>query len=57
MSEFDELYVMARRVLLDALDTLGHHRDAIVLVGAQASTSASATPIWPSPRTRPTAIS
>jgi hypothetical protein len=36
MSEFDELYVMARRVLLDALDTLGHHRDAIVLVGAQA---------------------
>lgn len=36
MSEFDELYVMARRVLLDALDALGHHRDAIVLVGAQA---------------------
>jgi hypothetical protein len=36
MTEFDELYVMARRVLLDALDDLGHHRDAIVLVGAQA---------------------
>lgn len=36
MSEFDELYVMARRVLLDALDALGHHRDAVVLVGAQA---------------------
>lgn len=36
MSEFDELYVMARRVLLDALDALGQHRDAIVLVGAQA---------------------
>lgn len=36
MSELDELYVMARRVLLDALDALGHHRDAIVLVGAQA---------------------
>jgi len=36
MSEPDELYVMARRVLLDALDALGHHRDAIVLVGAQA---------------------
>lgn len=36
MSEFDELYVMARRVLLDALDALGPHRDAIVLVGAQA---------------------
>ncbi len=27
---------MARRVLLDALDALGQHRDAIVLVGAQA---------------------
>jgi hypothetical protein len=36
MSEVDELYVMARRVLLDALDALGSHRDAIVLVGAQA---------------------
>jgi hypothetical protein len=36
MSEFDELYVMARRVLLDALDALGQHHDAIVLVGAQA---------------------
>jgi hypothetical protein len=36
MMELDELYVMARRVLLDALDALGSHRDAIVLVGAQA---------------------
>ena len=36
MSEPDELYVMARRVLLDALGALGDHRDAIVLVGAQA---------------------
>lgn len=36
MSGLDELYVMARRVLLDALDALGEHRDAIVLVGAQA---------------------
>jgi hypothetical protein len=36
MSELDELYVMARRVLLDALDALGQHRDALVLVGAQA---------------------
>jgi len=36
MSEVDELYVMARRVLLDALDALGSHRGAIVLVGAQA---------------------
>jgi hypothetical protein len=32
----DELYVLARRVLLDALYALGKHRDAIVLVGAQA---------------------
>ncbi len=36
MSEADELYVMARRVLLDAIDALGPHRDAVVLVGAQA---------------------
>lgn len=36
MSEVDELYAMARRVLLDALDALGPHREAIVLVGAQA---------------------
>ena len=32
----DELYVVARRVLLDALEALGPHRDAMVLVGAQA---------------------
>jgi hypothetical protein len=36
MNTFDELYIMARRVLLDALAALGDHRDAIVLVGAQA---------------------
>ena len=36
MSDVDELYVMARRVLLDALNAIGAHRDAIVLVGAQA---------------------
>lgn len=36
MSGADELYVLARRVLLDALDALGTHRDAVVLVGAQA---------------------
>jgi hypothetical protein len=30
------LYVGARRVLLDALDALVEHRDAIILVGAQA---------------------
>ena len=32
----DELYVIARRVLLDALVALGPHRDAVILVGAQA---------------------
>lgn len=36
MSEVDELYILARRVLLDALEALGSHRKAIVLVGAQA---------------------
>jgi hypothetical protein len=29
----DELYVIARRVLLDALDALGKHRNAIIFVG------------------------
>ncbi len=32
----DELYVLARRVLLNALDALGEHRSSVVLVGAQA---------------------
>ena len=32
----DELYVLARRALLDALEALHEHREAIVLVGAQA---------------------
>ncbi|MCK5800844.1 MAG: hypothetical protein KAI47_26835 [Deltaproteobacteria bacterium] len=32
----DELYVIARRVLLDALEAFGPHRDAAILVGAQA---------------------
>ena len=32
----DELYVLARRVLLDALEALGPHRGAVVLAGAQA---------------------
>jgi hypothetical protein len=36
MTRVDELYVIARRVLLDALEALAPHRDAIVLVGAQA---------------------
>jgi len=29
----DELHVLARRVLLDALEALGEHRDATILVG------------------------
>ena len=32
----DPLYVAARRALLDALDALGAHRRALILVGAQA---------------------
>lgn len=34
--EVDPEYVEARRVLLDALEALGNHRKAVVLVGAQA---------------------
>jgi hypothetical protein len=34
--ERDELYTVARTVLLDALEALGEHRKALVLVGAQA---------------------
>ena len=36
MAERDELYTVARTVLLDALEALGEHRKALVLVGAQA---------------------
>jgi hypothetical protein len=36
MTEVDELYILARRVLLDALAALGDHRAALILVGAQA---------------------
>jgi hypothetical protein len=32
----EPLYVLARRVLLDALEALGEQRDAVILVGAQA---------------------
>ncbi|MEK7721809.1 MAG: GSU2403 family nucleotidyltransferase fold protein [Elusimicrobiota bacterium] len=34
--EIDPLYILARRVLLDALEALGRQRDAIILAGAQA---------------------
>ena len=34
--EVDPVYVLARKVLLDALEALGPQRDAVVLVGAQA---------------------
>ena len=33
---FDALYVAARRALLDALAALGDHREALVVIGAQA---------------------
>lgn len=32
----DELYIVARRVLLDALEALASHRNSIILVGAHA---------------------
>lgn len=32
----DPLYVAARRGLLDALDAVSHHLDAVILAGAQA---------------------
>jgi hypothetical protein len=32
----NDLIVLARRVLLDALEALADHRDALVLIGAQA---------------------
>ncbi len=32
----DEIYILAREVLLDALGALGPHREAMILVGAQA---------------------
>ena len=32
----DELYILARRVLLDALEAIGSHKEAVILVGAQA---------------------
>lgn len=35
-NEFDELYVQARRVLLDALEALGEQRRSVIVAGAQA---------------------
>lgn len=32
----DELYVVARTVLLDALEALGPHRNSVVVVGSHA---------------------
>src|SRR5262249_3106750 len=34
--ELDPVYIRARRVLLDALEALAEHRQAVILVGAQA---------------------
>ena len=33
---YDRHYVEARETLLDAVEALGAHRDAVILVGAQA---------------------
>jgi hypothetical protein len=43
----DPLYVWARAALLDAVEALGAHRDAIVLVGAQAIYPLSSDPRSP----------
>jgi hypothetical protein len=34
--ELDQAYILARRVLLDMLEALAEHREAVILVGAQA---------------------
>ncbi len=34
--EVDDAYILARRILLDALEALAPHRDAVIVVGAQA---------------------
>lgn len=36
LGDLDEVYILARRTLLDALEMLGEHRRAVILVGAQA---------------------
>lgn len=36
MTEVDPRYVEARRVLLDALEALRPHRNAVIVAGAQA---------------------
>ncbi len=43
----DELYVLARHALLDALTALGEHRQALILVGAQLWRRSAAHRRWP----------
>lgn len=50
----DPLYVVARRALLDALEALGDHRAALILVGAQAIYVHAGEGNLASRRTRPT---
>ena len=47
-------YVEARRVLLDALDALRPHLDAVVLIGAQAAISARQDGSRPTSHIQPT---
>ncbi len=50
----EPLYVLARRVLLDALEALGDQQDAVILVGAQAVyLHTPVRRISPLPSTRP----
>ncbi len=47
----DSLYVQTRAALLDAVEALGDHRNALVLVSAQAVYLTPTTPAPPSPST------
>jgi hypothetical protein len=57
VTERDPQVVSARRALLDALDALGPHRDAVILVGAQAiylhTGSAEVADVPPTPPSAP----
>ena len=49
------LLVQARSALLDALEALSEHRDAVIVIGAQASTCTQATLSLPSRKPQKTA--
>jgi hypothetical protein len=57
VTSVDPEYVEARRVLLDALEALAPHAEALVIAGAQAVYLRVATEMSPWPPTRRTATS